>query len=508
MGGVTITVQDNQLGTLPPGLGQTEFVIGVSSGGTVPNFTPYEATNPSTFQTNSGNGPGPRLAAFGAGTGNATGLVTIPIVTPGAFLPPSGVMAPGGSNTGSMTCTASGNPNDEGYLVVTCRQQASTPVAFGTAGIVIGISLDGGQTDAYTVNMNTATTVTTGSAFTKYTGVTLTLSGTPAVGDFLYDVMVAPLGNAAGVQSAINAIAANNSLQFEHIFVAGVWSAADATNFDGYMQTLANSKKDPARLFCGARDIVWGGASSETEVAWMTSIEADFQNNSTTRVGVIGGYYRFTDPFTQSLTRSSAIYGAIQRDSSVQPWIDWAEVDLGSIPNLTLPGQPDKFANGTFVYHDDNNNPGLQAARFTCMAQWKKFPGMFFLPAQLMAPPGSDYGLVVHGSVIDVVWEVIYQYFTQVLSRPVRVSVKTGFILPQDRLKLQMGANSAIANAIGAGISGYAVAVGATDPILSTSALSVGVYIAPLAYLNSINATLALVNPANIQTFPVTFIQA
>ena len=30
----------------------------------------------------------------------------------------------------------------------------------GTAGVIIGISLDGGATNAYTVNMNTATTVT------------------------------------------------------------------------------------------------------------------------------------------------------------------------------------------------------------------------------------------------------------------------------------------------------------------------------------------------------------
>ena len=46
----------------------------------------------------------------------------------------------------------------------------------GTAGVIIGISLDGGATNAYTRNMNTATTVTTGSAFTTYTGLSLSFT--------------------------------------------------------------------------------------------------------------------------------------------------------------------------------------------------------------------------------------------------------------------------------------------------------------------------------------------
>ena len=82
--GLNLTILDNQLGQQAPGQGQTQVVIGCASGGTVPNFQPYVTSNPSTMQTNSGNGPAVRLAAFIATlTGNAVEVCTVPSVTPG-----------------------------------------------------------------------------------------------------------------------------------------------------------------------------------------------------------------------------------------------------------------------------------------------------------------------------------------------------------------------------------------------------------------------------------------
>ena len=84
--GVNITVLDNQLGQQPPGQGQTEVVIGVASGGSVPAYTPYTTSNPATIQANSGNGPMSRLAAFvSTGSGNPVTCVQIPAGSAGVI---------------------------------------------------------------------------------------------------------------------------------------------------------------------------------------------------------------------------------------------------------------------------------------------------------------------------------------------------------------------------------------------------------------------------------------
>jgi hypothetical protein len=498
--GVNLTVLDQQLGQSAPGQGQTEVVIGTCSGGTVPNFTPYTTTNPATIQANSGVGSAPRLAAYTAQlSGNPVTVCTVPnnangtLATAGA-----GVMYTGTANTGACVITVTGNPNDDYYLVV-------TPVVagtIGTTGIQVGISIDGGATNAYVVNMGTATTVTTGSAFTTYTGLSLSFtSATMNLGDTWYAVATAPTYSDAAVQSALQAVASIKFQSFQDVMVAGVTAASDVTAFDGYMTTLANTNRRFSRLLCGVRDAVWGGASTETEAAWITSISTAFSTTSSLRVGVCAGHYRVIDPFTQSQMRSSLLYCASGRDAAVLPSTDLGEVDLGALPNVVLPSAPDSFAKGKFFYHDEDQNPGLDAARFMSSWQLVGFPGIYIMNSNLMAPPGSDFNWLQHGHVIDEASYIVYQFFTLNLSRPVRVSAKTGFILPQDRGRLQSGCQALLNNGLGNQTSAIIVSVSQTDNILSTATLTVNIYVVPFGYLKSINSNLSLLNPANTQTF-------
>jgi hypothetical protein len=490
--GVNFTVLDGALGQNVPGQGSTEVVIGVSSGSAVASFVPYTSSNPSTFSTNSGYGPGPRLAAFIANqTGNPVTFVKVPTIGAGT----NSTFYAGANNTGATVMTVTGTPNDDYYLVV-------TPVAsftLGTGPGVLNISLDGGATVAYSVNMGTATTVTTGSAFTTYTGLTLTFTAaTFNLGDTIYGVCTAPTWNDAGVQSAILAVAAIKSSTFDHIMVSGVSAAADAVAFDGYMATLATTNKRFSRLLCSARDIVWGGASTETEAAWMTSLETLWGNNATPRTGVCAGYYRFIDPFTQSQLRSSLLYGAAARDSSVNISVDLAQVSSGSLANLVLPTTPDTFGKGTFVYHDEDQNPGLNAARFLAAWQIVGLPGVYIMNSNLMAAPGSDFNWLQHGGVIDSACSIAYNYFIQLVSSAVRVSKTTGFILPQDQTRIQNGCNAQLLNNLvtpGYVSSAYCVVSG-NDAILTTATLTVTLYVVPLGYLKAIAITVTFLNPA------------
>jgi Protein of unknown function (DUF2586) len=494
---VSLTILDNQLGQTSLTTGNIEVVIGVCSGGTQSNFQPYTTSSLATIKANSGVGPAPRLAAFTAAqSGQPVTVCTIPQAANGTL---TSTFA-GANNSGSSTSVPvfSGNPNDDYFLVL----QNLNTFTVGTTGGQIAISIDGGATFAYTINLGTATTVTTGSAFTTYTGLTLTLGvGAMTANDTWFAVAVAPTWTDAAVQSALNAVAAQKFQTFQDVAVAGVSAASDVTAFDGYMTTLANTNKRFSRLLCSAQDATWGGASTQTESQWINTLTGNFATTSSLRVGVCAGYYRFIDPFTQSQMRSSILYGAMGRDAQVLGSVDLGEVDMGSLQSLVLPTKTDTFANGSFFYHDEDQNPGLDSARFLTGRQFVGLTGIFITNPNLIAPPGSDFNWLQHGHVIDEASYVVYQFFTLNLSRPVRVSPKTGFILPQEQKRLQNGCQSQLNNVLGNQVSGLIVQVSPSDNILSTSTITVFIYVIPLAYIKSVNANIALFNPANTQTF-------
>ena len=495
--GVNLTILDNQLGQSVPGSGPTIAVIGCSSSPTtstltVSAFVPYTSNNPQTFSANSGYGPGPRLAAFMANlTGNPVEFVKVPSASPGV----AGTVFATVGNTSATVMTITGTPNDDYYLKV----QSLGTFTVGTGPGQIQISIDGGATYPYTVNMGAATTVTTGSAFTAYTGMTLNFTAASFVlNDSFYSVCAAPLWNDAGVQSAIAACASLKFQAFQDIMVSGLATASDATAFDGYCTTLANTNKRFVRLLCTTRDILWGGCSTETEAVWMAAIETAYASVSSLRVGVCAGHYRFIDPFTQSQLRSSLIYGAAARDAAVAIQIDLGQVNSGALQNLVLPTTTDPFANGAFVYHDEDQNPGLNASRFLAAWQIVGLPGVYIMNSNLMAPPGSDFNWLQHGHVIDSACTIAYSYFIQLLSSAVRVSAKTGYILPQDRARIQGGCQIQLNNNLvspGA-VSAATCTVSGTDNILSTATLTVSLQVVPLGYLKSINVTIAFLNPA------------
>lgn len=490
--GVNLTIQDGQLGQTPPGVGPTQVVIGCGSGGTVANFAPYTTSQVAQFSTNSGYGPGPRLAAYMANlSGNPVTYVQTPVVGAGTN---STVRATSG-NTSATVMTIAGTPNDDYYLVVTCLLAGTV----GTGPVQIGLSLDAGATTAYTVNLGVATTVTTGSAFTTYTGLTLNFTAaTMVLGDSFYAVCSAPTWNDAGVQSAIQAAASIKGSSFQDIMVSGLATASDATAFDGYMTTLAATNKRFSRLLCTTRDILWGGTSTETEATWIAAEQTAYAAVSSLRVGVCAGHYRFIDPFTQSQLRSNLIYGAGSRVASVAIAVDLGEVDMGALQNLVLPTVPDKFGGGTFVYHDEDQNPGLDASRFLAAWQIVGLPGVFIMNSNLMASAGSDFNWLQHGHVIDAACYIAYQYFIQKISSAVRVSATTGYIFPQDRNRLQAGCNAQLQNIlVSTGqVSSASCVVSGTDNILSTAVLTVSLAIVPLGYIKAVNVQVSFLNPA------------
>lgn len=505
---VSIVVQDNGLGQSLPGNGNTEYIIGGASQG--PYFQLITTTNPNALVSQNGYGPGVELAGFVSNsTGNEVAFVAVPL-TGGANTVVS-PKAPGGS-TSALTLT--GTPFDSYYALVTVLVGGT----IGSAGPQIGISLDNGRTTAFTVNLpaTTPATVTTGTSFTTQTGLSLSFAaGTLVAGDSFSWVSTEGVWTDAAINSAINCMLPIPSLIPEDIWIAGGSAArttgngyttpgagypgtvgvqpGDVTAFDGYMTTLFN-KKRYNRLCCAAGDAQWGGASSETEAVWMSSLETNFASSSSLRVGVTAGHYNVISPFSQSQFRRPLSWVAAARDSANAIQVKWGRRSDGALANL--PNSPPPVPDG-FIYHDEYVNPGLDAARFVTAMTSSPKPGLFIANDNLMAPPGSDFNWYVHGHVIDAACLIAVDFFTDELSDSVRVN-SNGNILPIDANDIQIRANQALANGLtnAGAVSSVQCIVSLTDNILQTATLTVTIDVQPLGYLQTISTTITFTNVA------------
>jgi Protein of unknown function (DUF2586) len=490
---VQINVQDNGLGQLPTSQGNVIVVVGVSSAGSA--NTPLESTAAATdLVPTYGYGPGPQLTALiQQQSGNSVIFVKAVTAADGTNTA-VGKTIPGGS-TAVMSIT--GTPNDTYYGLVTVAIGGT----IGTAGIQIAISLDAGRTTYATANLGT------GSTFViPNTGLTLSFSGGTllAQGDSFFWVSTEPTWSDAGVASAIQSL---YNLPFGETFldlaVVGGGSETslagtpgctngDVVAIDAQMTALFN-KRRYTRCLVQSRDALWGGASTETESVWEAAVIADHVNDSSLRVGVTAGYYNCVSPIDQVQYRRPLLFFAAARDAQVAIQVDLGRVKDGALANLTVPSSPDGY-----IYHNESQLPGFDAARFISALTYVGKPGFFIANPNLMAPPGSDFNWLQHGHVIDAASAIAYNFFVTELSDSIRVNSSTGYPLQQDVndliLRCQAQLNSQLVYA--GAVSGATVTIPANQNVLSTSTLNVVIAVVPLGYLKKIIVTIQFVNPA------------
>jgi len=485
-GGVAITIQDNGLGQVSAGSGRTIVVIGTSSIGTANQ--PTATSNPQTLITTYGYGPGVEAAALIANqTGNPVIFIKAATNTAGTNF---GIKY-GSTNTSTVVPTVSGSPNDTYYALIT----VTTSGTIGTTGIQFTVSLDAGRTNT-PVNLGTAT-----SYVIPNTGLTLNLpSGTMNVGDTFSWVSTEPLTSDTFWASAIQSLYGFQT-PFLNILLVGDAAAADVTSF-GTQQTALQGRKQFAGMICNARDVIWGGASTETENTWMATIEANFVNTVQPYIAVAAGHYNVPSPISQIQYRRPLAWLAAVIDASQNLGQDWGQVTSGPngpggpITPITLPSAPDGY-----VYHNELIMPGLDAARFTSAQSYQGFPGLYIDNPNTMAGPGSDFNWMQRVEVVFEFCQVVYQFFTQQLSQAVPVNPTTGFILPAAAADLQNRCNAMLtATMVGSSppaCTAAYVVITTTNNILATSQLIVTGNIIPLGYIKSVPITVRFVNPAN-----------
>jgi hypothetical protein len=495
---VAFSVIDNGLGQQNPGTGNTVVVVGVGSGGSLPVNTPLDSATAGAFVAAGGYGPGPQLAELILSqSGNNVIFVPASSTTPGSNT--SVYSATGNTSTSAVTVT--GTPNDTYYVTV----QPVTGGVVGTGPIQLNVSLDAGRSVYKTVNLGTAN-----SYVIPNTGLTLNFgAGSLATSDTFYFVSSEPQASNASVTSAIQSL---YGLPFGEqpvvIYDAGCHATgSDVTAYDADMTALFNKKRF-MRMFTAAQDCLWGGTSTQTENAWIATIEASHVNDSSTRVGVSAGHYNVQSPVDQVQYRRPLSWLAAIRNSENAIQIDLGRVSDGALAPVSLPSVPtwppailSPVFGGTgdgFLYHNEAANPGLDAARFMTALTYVGLPGFYITDPQLMAPPGSDFNELEHGLVIDAACLVWYLFATQQLRSGVRVNKTTGFIFETDRQQIQMAGTQALRNILTPGnvVTDVYVTISATDPILSTSTLNATVSVIPLGLIEVINTVVQFQNPA------------
>lgn len=487
---VKFTVLDNAQATPVAPPANTAVLIGCSSEGTP--FQVVSTRSPSTLATTFGTGPLPEAAALVCQKGGTAICIKVPSATPGSQ------KAVAHSGTGSSTVTTTGNSNDDAYVVVL----VTTGGTIGVSGCKFQVSYDAGRNYGPIISLGTAATYTLPGL-----GVTLNFGGGSLVaGDEYTFQAVAPQWAVGDIQTALAAVAASPLLAFGFGIgeIVGVCSGANAATIEGYLDSLALNNFVFSRFIVAARDAVaasmWSASTQETESAWMTSIEADFNANTTDRICVAGAYWNMPSAFPNAAAgtpryRRSVAFAAAARKVAELPQRSLGRVKSGSISQIVVDPANDPIDG--FVYHDESVNPGLTAARIMSTQTRRQLTGVFFQSDLLMSQPGSDFNILPKGTVFDIGLAIIHQVGQQEINDDIRTNTD-GTIFETDAQTFErtlLGAINDEMTAAGMLSPGSTVTVNRTWDVLTNDSVQFTVRFQGKAYVFEVDATVGFANP-------------
>ncbi len=352
------------------------------------------------------------------------------------------------------------------------------------------------------------TTVGTGTSVTTVTlpntGITLNFAaGTKVAGDVDTFGTVAPAWTTAGVQAAINALAASPyaSVGWGGMALAGIMTGANCSTIAGYMDTLATGYIF-SRLMMQARDVSpaakWGG-TAESEATWYAAVEADFAAVSAKRALVTAGHYNMPSAYPNIAAgapryRRPLLWALAARQAAIPAQRHAGKVKDGSLSNIVV--DPTLDPSDGFIYHDERINPTFDALRFTSATTRIGKPGVFIKNPYTMAPTGSDFALLPRGNVMDVGCAIVHQAAEEEINDDVRVN-PNGTILEADALNIE----SVIFHALKSSMTGMTsgdptVVVNRAYDVRTNSKVPIAVTIDGKAFLQEIDVTIGFLNSA------------
>lgn len=492
---VDIIIADNGVNTalqLPQQ--NVQVVLGCSSSGTL--LVPYATTIASKLTTQFGYGPLVEAAGLVCSAGGVVIAQRLPIVSVGT----AKAVQFTGTGSSVITTTLDGTVGafDDYYVEIEVIN-GGTIGASATPGIQLQVSLDAGRHFGPTINLNTQS-----SYVIPNTGITLNFgAGTLVTGDIARFQTIAPQWDVAGVQSAIDTLAASVfAVQgWGSMHLVGPISAADAATVNTKIDGL-RSRFNFTRILLSARDAAaptaWGG-SGESEAAWMTSLETAFASTDAKRIVVGGGYYNTPSAFSNVAAgapsyRRSGTWSSAARRVQLQPNNSTWRVRDGALANIVV--DPTTDPGDGFIYHDEAQTPGLDAARIMSFRTWPKKQGIFCTRDPLMSGNGSQFTLLPYGNVIDVACTIGYETGVEIVGDDLLTN-PNGTLQSAEALKLQNGILAAINDnmtAVGM-ISSAVVSVDLNANVQSTGNIPVSITVTQRTVIGKVTETVGLSIP-------------
>lgn len=485
---VNITLNDTAGASVTVPLSSVQLIIGTSSSGTAQQVV--STRSQSTISTTFGSG---QLVEYGSLCVNAGGTAIL-IKTPPTNKGVATAVTFTGTGTSVITVTLDAtNGSFDDYLV---KFLVITGGTRGVVGITFQISLDAGRTFSTTIALGTATTYTIAG-----TGITLNFAaGTLVAADFAQFSTTAPVWGDSDVQTALTGTFFGSIFASQGVgstVILGKAAGADATAFEGYLDTLF-SNFTYMRAHIAARDAAiptaWGGAG-ETESTWISSISTDYSAVSARRIIASAGHYNITSGAPSPIAgvpryRRSLQWAQALRELQIPPQRHSGRVRDGTLQSIVVSPTTDPLDG--FIYHDERLNPGLDAARF-CSA-WTRIgqpQGFFVKNPNLMAPAGSFFTILPLGNVMDIACSIVTQIGSQFINDDVRTNLN-GTLYVNDALAIQNAIQNALyqnMTAVGM-ISASQVVVDQTTNIQTTRQVNITVTITSRGYVLGENVTI------------------
>jgi len=468
---VIITEQDGQLGVLPPSAGRILAFVGVSSAGTV--------NTPSTFARVKD-----LVAAFGGGPLVEAAAHEIEkygrpvLVVRAADTVPASASAVVFTGTGTSVITVDSTVEPEDDYEVVLKVVAGGTV--GTTGITVQGSLDGGRNFGPVTALGTTTTVTVN-------GIKLDFAaGTLVTGDVATFTTSAPQWSGVELGTALDALGLT-TVNWEGVHIVGALVSSTFDVVETKITGLAALGKN--HWWIGNTRLPNAG---ESEAAYLAAMSTAFGDKVTKHGALCYGACKMISSISGRKYRRPVAFVAAAREQSLSEEQDSAAIDLGALPCSIRDeaGNPDE--------HDETAYPGADDARFYVLRTWEGYPGVYVNRPRLFSVTGSDFDLVPHRRVMNIARDVLRNYFTRRLNKPVRVDKDTGFILEAEALEIESGATAALRTALTTKpkASDAVFVLSRYDNLLATKTLTGDSRVTPLAYPEIVEIALGFFNPA------------
>lgn len=473
---VNLNVLDGALGVMPPGLGDLMAVVGPANDG--PMNTPAAFGQAKYVLSNFRGGPTVEAACYAI---EHTGKPVVFVRTGASSAGSYGDLDDSGFNgTSTPAIDANTHPDDEYEVVIVFLRGGN----IGTAGITYRWSLDNGRTLSPEKALGQAQSIT----LPEGGGIKLDLGqGTVLAGDRLAFRTNPPQWSLAELSSAVSALRLTN-LPWRVAEVVGALDPAAVATLGAELASMANGGK-----FRWVIGNTRGPNLGENPISYQAALSAAFAASAEKRLALCAGYAKILSSVSRRTYRRPISLAVAARAISVDAAVDLAELDLGPLPGVQI-----RDANQNPDEHDEAIFPGFDDARLTTLRTVEGYEGVYITNPRLLSPTGSDFVFIQHRRVMDIACEVVRATLIRRLSKPIRVSEKSGFILEEEAREIESGVNAALRTALLSKkrASAARFVLSRTDNILSTFRLSGQAFIVPLGYPKFIDADIGFHNPA------------